>query len=799
MKCVRYLAMGIVVVWSLIQTEGVSHARVLIFSGNEIQEVSLTGMTVPEAGEYSVWVWSLDEKPVTVMVEGKTMHSEPPAKVNPGRYSWKQIGKVSIDEPGVVPVQIYSNRQGYYLEPNLVGWLAFSGNEPWNPVQWFDWTKVYANSPDRTQDKRVETVRTLNDYFSFDHYQSKWDWFLRKQFLKDQILVSMGCYPQPAKKALNAKVFGRIEHDDYTIEKVYFESLPGFFVTGNLYRPKGKPGPFPAVLCPHGHWAEGRLTNTDNNSIPGRCINFAKRGIVAFAIDMIGYVDSRQLDHSFGAEREWLWGLSLHGLQFWNSIRAVDFLCSLEDVDPERIGCTGASGGGTQTFMLMAIDERIQVAAPVNMLSSHFQGGCLCENGPNLRINLFNVEIGAMMAPRPLLMVSATGDWTDETLQVEYPAIQSIYRLFDADNHIAAVQIDAPHNYNRQSREAVYKWFSRWLLEDDSISHEEIPFTVDDDNRLRIAPDEFPSHAVSKDELIANWISMSNDQLNSLYPDRPDRLEMLSHQTRKALTHVLGVEQTSFNELKVERLDRIKTDDIFIEKLLLGREGKGDRIPAVLLKPRQSPLSGMGHVLAHSAGKTAWLCEEAGELNPLLTQLLSKGDAILLIDPFLTGEYHSPFQATNRNRHASHFLTYNQTETALRVRDIVTSVNYLQSLFSIDKVNLIGAGQAGLWCLLAAPLLDSVHAVVADVSQFDGSDDRYLDQLFVPGLCRAGGLRAAQALIAPKPLLIHNTAGRFDTQWAKAAYSTLKSADRIKVVDQPVSNEVLSSWIEQYR
>src|SRR5690606_37701194 len=148
---------------------------------------------------------------------------------------------------------------------------------------------------------------------------------------------------------------------------------------------------------------------------PARHITFARMGIVAFSYDMIGYNDSMQFEHNWGGEKEKLWGLHPFAMQLWSSIRAVDFLSELPDVDPERIAATGASGGGTQTFSLMAVDPRIKVAAPVNMISSTMQGGCLCENAPIIRLNNSNMEIGALMAPRPLLLVSATGDWTRET------------------------------------------------------------------------------------------------------------------------------------------------------------------------------------------------------------------------------------------------------------------------------------------------------------------------------------------------------------------------------------------------
>ena len=198
--------------------------------------------------------------------------------------------------------------------------------------------------------------------------------------------------------------------------------------------------------------------------MPGRAISLARNGFVVFTYDMIGYNDSRQLEHRlFGGPREKLWGLSMAGLQLWNGIRGVDFLESLPYVKRDAIGATGASGGGTQVFLLAAVDQRVAVAAPVNMISLHMQGGCLCENQPGLRLDTNNVEIAATIAPRPLLMVSATGDWTTNTMEREYPAVRAIYSLVGAADRVHGVRFEAPHNYNRDSREAVYAWMARWL------------------------------------------------------------------------------------------------------------------------------------------------------------------------------------------------------------------------------------------------------------------------------------------------------------------------------------------------
>jgi hypothetical protein len=356
--------------------------------------------------------------------------------------------------------------------------------------------------------------RTLNDRFPGPTFASVAEWNARAAYVREHVLASAGLLPPPEKTPLNPVIFDELIHHDYVVSKVYFESLPGFFVTGNLYRPAGQ-GPFPAVLSPHGHWTYGRFENAPLVSGPGRAITLARLGFVVFTYDMIGYNDSRQLTHTFGGAATHLWGLSLAGLQLWNSIRSLDFLESLPYVKRDAIGITGESGGGTQTFLLAAADPRVAAAVPVNMISLHMQGGCLCENPPGLRLDTTNVEIAATIAPRPMLMISATGDWTADTLEVEYPAVRALYALADAPDRVHAVRFTAEHNYNRDSREAMYGWMTRWMK--GTTSWERVPepsFTPDALPALLVFHGRpLPDGAVTAESLTAGWIVAAKRQL----------------------------------------------------------------------------------------------------------------------------------------------------------------------------------------------------------------------------------------------------------------------------------------------
>jgi len=294
-------------------------------------------------------------------------------------------------------------------------------------------------------------------------FESRLAWEDYARWLRRHARVSLALLPEPPRSPLNARVFDHWKGDGVLCSKVYFESLPGFYVTGNLFRPTVLNLPVPGILSPHGHWPQGRLQDFNPlGSGVARAYNLARQGAVVLAYDMVGYNDSCQLPHGFPTDAPW--GLSLMALQTWNSARALDFLQSLPEVDPERLACTGESGGGTQTFALAAVDERLTVAAPIVMVSSIFHGGCQCENAPLLRVAANNVELARLFTPKPLFIGSCTGDWTQNTPEVEGPAIRDIYKFYRAAGAVGGLHVDAEHNYNQQMREAVYAFFRRRLF-----------------------------------------------------------------------------------------------------------------------------------------------------------------------------------------------------------------------------------------------------------------------------------------------------------------------------------------------
>src|SRR5579859_45388 len=364
------------------------------------------------------------------------------------------------------------------------------------------------------QDARNTEIITTDTHLPLPQFSSLKEWEERKAFLRSQVLIAAGLSPMPEKTPLNAQVFGRIEEKDYTIEKVLLETLPGFYLGGNLYRPHNGHARHPGVLNPQGHWPYGRLENEPLYSGPSLGISLARQGYVVFAYDMVGYNDTIQVPHRFGSAEQRLWSFGPLGLQLWDSIRSLDFVASLDDVDANNIGMVGASGGATQTFLLTAIDERVKFASPVNMVSAIMQGGDLCENAPGLRLHTSNVEIAAMFAPKPMLLVSDTTDWTRNVPREEFPAIQKIYELYGKGNQVSVVQFEAVHNFNQQSREAVYKFLAQvnpGLSDPRELTEHNIQVPMLQE-MMALSNRTLPANAVDLNGLFHEWRAMAEAQ-----------------------------------------------------------------------------------------------------------------------------------------------------------------------------------------------------------------------------------------------------------------------------------------------
>lgn len=702
-------------------------------------------VTLPREASYAVWLWADGASKATVSV-GDTSFKAPKSASQQGVYRWVKAGEAALPA-GDLTIAL----------EGAIASVAFSADAQFTPETAQPHMRVF-DQPEIPGDGRYDIRRDTDTVFTMTFFNTREEWEAYAADLRRTVLVSSGLWPLPERTPLNAHIEPAAEHGDYIVEKVYFESRPGVLVTGNLYRPKGD-GPFPGVACPHGHWEHGRLHDAELGSVPGRCITFARMGMVTFSYDMVGYVDSLQFpDHGWEDPVHKLYGLHPFAFQLWNSIRVIDFLAGLPYVDADNLACTGASGGGTQTFAVQAVEPRIKVSAPVNMISHTMQGGCMCENAPIIRIDASNMEIGALMAPRPMVMVSTSGDWTKETPTVEFPAIRGIYTLYNAADRVENHHFDYPHNYNQDSRTAVYRFFGTWVLDQPEkyADFTEPPFEKDPDEILRVFPDnKLPEGFGMQETFMPKVMEATRAKCAALLPKSPGEREKFRNEYGVALFDILGLTLPEAGEVSARFAAETKTADYALERLVIRRPDAKQEIPALLYKPLGAP---KGAVLAvHGLGKAALADPIAGGPGLLTRKLLAEGNAVLCIDTFLTGEYQDPRTGSERKTYKFPD-TFLPTDTAYRIHDIVTAAAFLRN--EIDApVAVTGIGDAGVLALFAAALDPGIAKVVADADGFDPHNDaQWVEKFYMPCIRSVGGLNTAAAMLAPRSAELVNCA-----------------------------------------
>ena len=611
----------------------------------------------------------------------------------------------------------------------------------------------------------------------------------------------------PSRPPVRATVHSKIDEGDYTVESVFFESSPGLFVTGSLYRPAGpslptnlEPG-LPAVLCPYGHWNNGRFYEQGSEDgaqggasgtvaeqikigaedfeqagrapLQARCVGLARLGCVVFMYDMLGRADgadvlSDGLIHGFGnagsgytaADRAAMatderWGLyspqaehrliSTMGLFTWNSIRSLDWISGLDDVDPERIGCTGASGGGTQTFILAAVDERISAAFPCVMAGCAMQGGCSCENCSLLRIGTGNIEICATIAPRPLGLTGAN-DWTVAVESAGLPELKEIYQTLGApSDSVEATYLDFEHNYNARSRDKMYRFFNQHLeLGHDESALAERDFRVLSPEELTVwrgHADSRPTPSEEAELTIVRAIAADNEaQMAALAP--AERLEV----ARQAFATMLTVDPWSGHQ-------RLPWSDEVLDEL----DTPAGPMPVSLLAPT-GPANQIVVVLANADGPLAASAESA-----TAAELRAAGFSVLALELPLAGAEQAPRMGgheygTDRDC-ASFTHCYNASLFAQRASALGAAVR-LGGRLSFggggpQSVLLLGLGGtnaalACAACALAAP--GSVAGLAVDTEGFRFSTTTLYDPNFLPGAVKYGDMPTLLALTAPTPL-----------------------------------------------
>lgn len=652
-------------------------------------------------------------------------------------------------------------------------------------------------------DARLGPLKDLDGYFPFHPARTPEEWQQRKAQVRRQILVSQGLWPLPEKTPANAVVHGLVDRPDYTVERVYFESVPGHFVTGSLYRPKGFAGKRPAVMFPHGHWAQGRFHDMGEKAVrqeifsgaerferSGRtllqsgCVQLARMGCVVFHYDMLGYADSRQLVHRPAPEirpqmnTKENWGYfspqaelrlqNMMGLQTYNSLRALDWLSGLPDVDATKIGVTGASGGGTQTFILGAIDPRPAVIFPAVMVSTAMQGGCTCENAPLLRVETGNVEFAALFAPKPLGMTGAD-DWTKEIAAKGLPELQRHYAMLGAEDRVQAWPlVQFGHNLNYVSRGLMYTWFNKHLglgQTEPIVAEDYEPLTVAEMTVWDAAHPAPPAGEAYERSLLKTLTDASERQLAALVPKDAASLAEYRRVVGGALESMIGRGLPKAGGVEFALVEKADRDSYWFFKGLLKNASAGESLPAVFLHPKRWSTQEVV-VWLDGRGKQALFDSQGNPAAPV-AKLLEQGYAVAGVDLLYQGEFlkDGPLEQTREvgkpeeygKQFAGYTFGYNPTVFAQRVRDVLSVVSYvIHDDHEPQGVVVVGLEGAAPLAIAAAALAgDAVNRVAVDTRGFRFAElDRTNHPDFLPGAVKYGDLPGFAALLAGKRLWI---------------------------------------------
>ena len=553
--------------------------------------------------------------------------------------------------------------------------------------------------------------------------------------------------------------------------------------------------------------------------LQARCVGLARMGCVVFHYDMLGYADSIQFTgHRHGPpddDDEARWRLSGaaavarlqsgFGVQTFNSVRALDFLCGLPDVDPARVAVTGASGGGTQTMMLAAIDDRVAAAFPCVMVSTAMQGGCPCENAACLRIGQGNIDIAAATAPRPLGLTAAD-DWTKELEHKGAPELDGLFSLLGVpDRFDPHYDIQFKHNYNAVSRSHCYRFLDQMFGLGDADAGKERDFEVLDRTRLSVWDDSHPRPegdavgAAHERSLCQRWAEDASRQLVSLR--RPADSAAVAEARRilgGAFAMIIGRGPPTKADIAFERsaAQPPTVDGARIEAGLVRVIPHGERIPAVVIRPARP--SGDVVVWPQAEGKRA-LFTEAGDLVPSVRAEIGRGSTVIAADLFGQGEATADGVPLDENPRVQYpgsieqeadrwrvdpcyFHCYNPSIFSRRVHDLMALVAFARSDAGpgAARVILVGEPGAGHWVAGALAAIGpwAAHGSAVDRAVILTDGFRFADLAdawhrdFLPGAVKYGDLPALLALGLPTPLAVHDpdhAVGRMLTAWAEAA------------------------------
>jgi len=706
------------------------------------QTVMKGQVPLARGGRYAVWARGYEgenlNRSFSITVGGQAL---PPTHTRPsGGFNWQYAGAVQL-EPGEVEIVVQDRGDSFEVADAVL----LTTDLAYDPGK-------YERRRFVLEDRAAENLRLVDHLIeravaSAEAGHAEWakamatreTWEPARARLQQQFRAAVGLDPWPERTPLHAQLLGETEKEGYLIQRVTFESRPGFIVTANVYvptpplvggrppdRPRSggvrRPSPnralppltkggaggvkFPAVLCPVGHWPHSKA----QEQVQARCVGLAKLGFLALTYDPFGQGE-RAVDGNGHHEyfRTLLAGRNNMSYMLWDTMRALDYLLTRDDVDPDRIACTGASGGGLNTLYVAAIDERIQVAVPVVYATAFAEflrtraDHCPCSHIPGLASFADMGDVAALIAPRPMLFITASQDpqFTVAGAQHAYAEALPAYRAFGVPDALQLREFDSGHDYNRPMREALYGFLRQHLLglgDGSPVPEPEMTLEPPDSPVLRC----FESGRVP--DTAATVRSLARLDAEALIASLPEPGPITPPLAkggpgRGELAAWLHWPAAPIVAPQVEPVDRLDAPGE-PEKVLL-RTAEGIALPGLFYR-------------APTASPTALLLDESGRQalrhSPLVAALRDAGLNVFTLDVRGWGE-------TRGREHllATDSLLLGEPLVAQQARDTLAAAAYLRTRPDVDpgRLVLIANGvTASLVATLAAAFDDGFAAVV---------------------------------------------------------------------------------------
>jgi cephalosporin-C deacetylase-like acetyl esterase len=598
--------------------------------------------------------------------------------------------------------------------------------------------------------------------------ETKADWLNRQNKVKATLLKTVGPFPQ--KTPLNPRITGTVTKDGYKVEKIIYESMPGYYVTGALYLPDSK-GKKPAILFVSGHTNNGFRYNTYQNMT----LNLVKKGFIVFAIDPISQgervqhydpeknaslvgPDSPTREHSYLGNQTFLSGVSIARYFIWDGIRAVDYLLTRKEVDPEKIGVTGQSGGGTQASYIFAFDERIKAGAPVNYITGFRR---LLESiGPQdaeqnfyhgIMNGITHADLLEVRAPNPVLISAGTRDFFSvQGSRETFAEVYNAYKAFGKEENISIVEDDYGHGYTTILNEAIYDFFQKSLDNPGNSKNEDIPLLSSEELKITRTGNVATSYenpetvfSINKKEtqLLIDRIANSRKNL-------PSHLEEIKANAKELSGYI-----TPATDVKSVFRGRYRRDGYSVEMYALHGEGNCI-IPLLLFVPEKGEKF-PGLIYLHPKGK---ITDAAA--GGKIEQLVKKGYIVAATDVSGIGEVEDKNGGT-------HFLSLliGRSIPGIQAGDVNRVVNFLQSRTDVDPMNIgaVAFDELGPALLHAAAFNKAINPVtiIGSLSSYRTiTDNKFyntgLTNSFVAGALTAYDLPDLAASLAPRKLTMIN-------------------------------------------